>query len=298
MPTFLSRRERFTIVGSTNDVVRAWLDSGTPEVCLAVADEQSAGRGRAGRSWYAPRGGGLLLSLGFRPIWLSPGHAWRLAALTSLAMAGAGEEVAGLRPRAISLKWPNDLFAAGRRGPAKVAGVLGETDGLGTHDPRAIIGIGVNGDWREADFPDLLAAGMTSLREAGGGHPLDHGALLESFVERLQVAVNALRAGRYDSADWMARQLTTGRLCTLEYPDSSRETVMATGVDADSGALLVESRDDPGDRRAILSGEIRHVRVAGQPRIPDGQPGIADEQELRSPATVVGAHRGRTGGEV
>ena len=73
---------------------------------------------------------------------------------------------------------------------------------------------------------------------------------------------------------------------------------MATGVDADSGALLVESPDDPGERRAILSGEVRHVRVAGQPRMPDGQPGIAGEQDLRSPAAAVSAHRGRTGGEV
>jgi BirA family biotin operon repressor/biotin-[acetyl-CoA-carboxylase] ligase len=298
MPTFLSRRERFTIVGSTNDVVRAWLDSSTPEVCLAVADEQSAGRGRAGRSWYAPRGGGLLLSLGFRPLWLSPGHAWRLAAVTSLAMAGAGEEVAGLRPRAISLKWPNDLFAAGRNGPAKVAGVLGETDGLGTDDPRAIIGIGVNGDWREADFPELLAADMTSLREAGGGHPVDHGALLESFVQRLEAGVNALRAGRFDSADWIARQLTTGRSCMLEFADSSRQKAMATGVDPDSGALLVESPDDQGEPRAILSGEVRHVRMAREPGIRAGQRGIADEQERRSPATAGSAPRGRTGGEV
>src|SRR3989442_2016074 len=104
-------------------------------------------------------------------------------------MAGAGEEVAGLRPRAISLKWPNDLCGAGRTGPAKLAGVLGETDGLGTDDPRAIIGIGVNGDWREADFLNLLTADMTSLREAGGGHPPHPGSLLEASLQRPQGAL-------------------------------------------------------------------------------------------------------------
>ena len=67
-PPFIARRERFAVVGSTNDVVREWLAGGTPEVCLAVADEQTAGRGREGRTWTAPAGGALLLSLGFRPI--------------------------------------------------------------------------------------------------------------------------------------------------------------------------------------------------------------------------------------
>ena len=59
---FFSRQERFAVVGSTNDVVRGWLESGTAEVCLAVADEQSAGRGRAGRTWLAPKGAALLLT--------------------------------------------------------------------------------------------------------------------------------------------------------------------------------------------------------------------------------------------
>ena len=57
---FFSRQERFARVESTNDIVRGWLAGGTPEVCLAVADEQSAGRGRIGRSWISPAGSGLL----------------------------------------------------------------------------------------------------------------------------------------------------------------------------------------------------------------------------------------------
>ena len=109
MADFLARQERFASVGSTNDVVRDWLAAGTPEVCLAVADEQTAGRGRDGRSWVAPAGSALLLSLGFRPDWLAPTDTWRLAATTSLAMADAAEEVAGLPDRSLRLKWPNDL---------------------------------------------------------------------------------------------------------------------------------------------------------------------------------------------
>ena len=139
---FLSRQEHFPLVGSTNDVVRGWLAGGTPEVCLAVADQQSAGRGREGRSWQAPSGAALLASLGFRPTWLPPERAWRLAAVTSLAMAEAAEEVAELETGTIRLKWPNDLIVE-RRGvetdwrPLKVAGVLGETDALG-YRPRGV----------------------------------------------------------------------------------------------------------------------------------------------------------------
>src|SRR5690242_3630099 len=109
MPGSISRLERFAVVGSTNDVVREWLADGTPEVCVAVAERQTAGGGGAGRAWTAPAGAALLLSIGFRPTWLRPEHLWRLAAITSIAMADAGEEAAALPARSILLKWPNDL---------------------------------------------------------------------------------------------------------------------------------------------------------------------------------------------
>ena len=279
--TFLSRRERFSIVGSTNDVVRAWLSDGVPEVCLAVADEQSAGRGREGRSWYAPKGTSLLLSMGFRPSWLPAAETWRLAAVVSLAMAGAGEEVAGLRPGAVRLKWPNDLYAESGDMAAKLGGVLGETHGIGTDDPRAIIGLGINADWRPSDFPPDLADQMTSLRAIGGDHPIDHAALLEAFVERVESGIGALRVGRFDAAEWMARQLTTGRVCWLEQPDGRVLPVRAVGVDDETGALIVESvegedeeeqvsaasRHEPADEeghhgaRRIHSAAVQHVRL-------------------------------------
>jgi BirA family biotin operon repressor/biotin-[acetyl-CoA-carboxylase] ligase len=273
MPDFLSRQERFATIGSTNDVVRTWLAEGTPEVALAIADEQTAGRGRDGRSWIAPPGAALLLSLGFRPTWLPAGQAWRLAATTSLAMADAAEEVAGLPDRAIRLKWPNDLVIetlglAVPIAPAepdavrKVAGVLGETDGLGTDDPRVVVGIGIDTEWAAADFPPDLADTMTSLREASHGRPIDHVALLDAFLGRLEVRIEALRGGRFDVADWTERQLTTGRDVTLTDPDGSSRVVRALGVDAASGALVIEDATADGGERLVVVGEIRHVRLA------------------------------------
>lgn len=271
---FPARIERFDEVGSTNDVVAGWLRDGTPEVCLAVADRQTAGRGRLGRSWSAPGGAALLLSAGFRPAWLAPERLWRLPAIVALAMADAAEQVAGLAEGTIRLKWPNDLVvAAGRShrpigggsviGPEtpivvrKLAGILGESDGLGTSDPRVVVGIGVNADWAREDFPPELADDMTSLRDASGGRPIDREELLQAFLDRLETRVEALRGGYFDIAGWSSRQLTSGRRVRLELPDGTSELVRAIAVDALTGALVVE-----GDRQVVV-GEIRHLRVAG-----------------------------------
>jgi BirA family biotin operon repressor/biotin-[acetyl-CoA-carboxylase] ligase len=261
MATLLARRERFDRVASTNDVVRAWLAEGTPEVALAVADEQTAGRGREGRPWTAPPGAALLLSLGFRPTWLAPEQAWRLAAVISLTMAAAAEAVAGLPARTIRLKWPNDLVVDGPDGPRKLAGVLGETDGLGSADPRVVVGLGINADWPAADFPTELAGSMTSLREVAGGRPIARRALLDAFLVRLESSIVDLREGAFDEAGWCRRQLTTGRTIRLELAGGT-ETLQALGVDAVSGALIVEDPAAPGGERSVLVGEIVHVRLA------------------------------------
>jgi BirA family biotin operon repressor/biotin-[acetyl-CoA-carboxylase] ligase len=281
----LSRVERFASIGSTNDEVRAWLADGLPEVAVAVADEQTAGRGRHGRSWTAPPGAALLLSLGFRPAWLEPERTWRIPATVALAMADAAEDAAGLPVGAVRLKWPNDLVvevggpkallvgeptaagaAARLAAPLelrKLAGVLGESDGLGSADPRVVVGIGINADWPRADFPPELASIMTSLHDASGGRPIDREALLEAFLDRLEARVEALRAGYFDIAGWTERQATTGRLVLLEAPDGGvSPAVLAVGVDAASGALVVEDAAGSAGERHVHAGEVLRVRLA------------------------------------
>lgn len=269
MTDFLARQERFAVVGSTNDVVRAWLAEGTPEVCLAIADEQTAGRGRDGRTWSAQAGAALLLSLGFRPTWLAADRVWRLAATISLAMADAAEEVAGLADGAIRLKWPNDLVVEMPGGVRKLAGILGETTGLGGPDPRVVIGLGLNTDWAAADFPPELAASMTSLREASSGRPIDHVALLDAFLGRLEVRIEALRGGRFDVGDWTSRQLTSGRDVDMTAPDGVVSTVRALAVDSASGGLVIEDPDAPTGERLVLVGEVVRVRLVS-PTAPAG----------------------------
>ena len=260
-PPFIARQERFGQVGSTNDVVRDWLLAGEPDVCLAIADEQTAGRGREGRTWTAPPEAALLLSLGFRPSWLEPSRVWQLAASVSLAMAEAAEQIADQPPKTIRLKWPNDLVVETTGGIRKIAGVLGETDGLGSAHPFAIVGIGINADWAADDFPPELAETMTSLREVAG-RPVDRDALLGAFLTRLDVRLRAMRMGSFDARGWSGRQVTSGRLIRIEGPSGSAETVRALRTDTLTGALIVQDVvDDDAPTRELYTGDVVHVRL-------------------------------------
>ena len=264
MTAFPSRLERFSAVDSTQRVVREWLDSGMPEVCVAVADVQSAGRGRQGRTWSAPAGAALLVSVGFRPTWLPIPHAWRLGAIAALAMLDAAEDAAGLRDGTLWLKWPNDIVADGPDGRLlKVAGVLGETSLLGDTLDSAIVGIGVNGDWRARDFPPDLAPAMTSLFELSGGRPVERDTLLDAWLARLEPRYEALRDGIFDAGAWSTRQRTTGHRVEVE-TGGDLVAGIAGGVDPETGALLVDDRL-AGRRRAIGSGEVVRCRIVELP---------------------------------
>ncbi len=260
---FLARLERFASVDSTQRIVREWLAQGAREVCVAVADEQTAGRGRQGRSWQAPTGAALLASVGFRPTDLPIRHAWRLAAITALAMVEAAEEEAGLRDGELWLKWPNDIVAEGASGELlKLAGVLGESASDGGATSTAVIGIGINADWPAATFPLELRESMTSLSEFSGGRPVDRDALLAGWVARLEPRYAALRAGRFDAAEWARRQRTTGCAVDIDL-GADRIRAVATGVDPETGALLLRTGD--GEAKAIDSGEVVRCRVVELP---------------------------------
>jgi hypothetical protein len=95
---------------------------------------------------------------------------------------------------------------------------------------------------------------MTSLAELASG-PIDHDTLLTLFVDRLEPRVDDLRHGQFDGLGWSERQVTTDRDVDLVGVDGSRTTVNATGVDVETGALLV-------DGRSVFVGEIAHVRLS------------------------------------
>ncbi len=148
----------FGILKSTNDHAWRLADEGAPEGTVVIAEEQTAGRGRFGRSWSSPPGMGIWCSIIFRP-GLFPWEAPRMTMMAALAAARAIRASTGL---VVSLKWPNDVLIEGR----KICGILTELSADTDAVRFVITGIGLNVHQHEDDFPAALRDKATSLRMA------------------------------------------------------------------------------------------------------------------------------------
>jgi len=249
---------RFETIDSTNRWVLEQSRAGAPEGLVAVAEHQAAGRGRRGRSWDAPPGSSLLVSVLLRPgSWGPRGRGSRGAAITperlplltmaaGLALLDAVGAVAGVDA---ALKWPNDLVVGDR----KLAGLLAEAEVSGTGEVRTVVlGVGCNVNQRA--FPADLAETATScVLEAG--HEVAREALLMSFLDALERRLAALDSV---ALDYRARLATLGRVVRVDLGDGVLE---GTAVDVDpDGRLEVERRD--GSRVKVAVGDVVHLRPA------------------------------------
>ena len=239
-----SRILYFTSIGSTNDIALALAAEGTSEGAAVIADAQTAGRGRRGRSWFSPDASGLYVSVVLEPEPSSESASGdRGRALVTLAAGVAIAEgiqtASGLR---VDIKWPNDLLA----GPRKLAGILAEASGA-----RVVVGYGINVG--HTVYPSELADRATSL-EAELGRPVDRVRLCVETLVALARRYDDLRSARFDASldAWRERAPgCRGRRITWETPAGARTGVTA-GID-DRGALLVTS----GERiERIVSGEV------------------------------------------
>ncbi len=212
------------------------------------ADRQRCGRGQHGRVFASPAGG-LYCSLILRP------HLdiQRLSLVTLAAGVGcclAVEEVAALQPR---LKWPNDLYLAGR----KLAGILTET-GTITHpvtSPPVVIGIGMNVNTRAADLPPELQKSTVSLLEHTGRR-FDPDRLLEVMVRQVMDAVALLEEDPGTLlARWRMRDYLVSRQVEL-VPADPPILGRALGLAAD-GRYRILTRD--GREHHVLAGSLRLV---------------------------------------
>ncbi len=186
------------LLGSTNDEAFRRALEGAPEGLVVVAEAQSAGRGRHGRSWLDSPGQSLLFSILLAPSIPLPSYPLLALALAG-AIAEAGREV--VRREAVggepmSVKWPNDVIHRGR----KLCGVLAESRSLAPGKaPLLMIGAGVNGNQLANDFPPEIRERATSLRIAAGGRHVDLAAFFESALARYAEAL-ALARGRDSGA--------------------------------------------------------------------------------------------------
>jgi BirA family biotin operon repressor/biotin-[acetyl-CoA-carboxylase] ligase len=263
----ISALEHYTSIGSTNDRARELAALGTPEIALVVADEQLAGRGRQGRSWYTPPGTALAFSLLTRPA-IAAQHAMRLTMLAGLAAVEGIEWATGLR---LDLKWPNDVVIlitdqsalndeqASATQPSandprpttrKIGGILTECVFQGDDIAYAVIGIGLNVN---VDFSQQieLRETATSLMHLAG-REIDRWAVLKAvvaaFIDRYAWLADADRLREA----WAARLINVRQPIRVSLNNHIVEGY-AEGVDAD-GALLLRTEDQHVQR--LLAGDV------------------------------------------
>jgi len=218
-------------LGSTNDRAGELARGGAPQGTLVIADEQTAGRGRSGRSWHTPAGSGLALSLVLRPVGLASRE---IAAIGMIGAMGSIEALAelGLQPE---LKWPNDVLLDG----AKVGGILAEASWTGSDLDHVILGIGINvskAPLPEVEFP------ATSV-EQSLGKPVSREALLLRVLAQTDRWYGRLLDGTAHP-DWEARLAYRGKRVAIS--NGSGERVgLVLGLTPSAGIRMAIEEDEP-----------------------------------------------------
>jgi BirA family biotin operon repressor/biotin-[acetyl-CoA-carboxylase] ligase len=215
-----------------------------------VADRQTAGRGRLDRTWEAPPGSSLLVSLLLRPK-LLPTHVHSTTMAAAVAASDACEEVAGFRPL---LKWPNDIVVGDR----KLGGLLAEAELKGDAVDAVVVGMGLNVNW------DMPPPGLEDIAVAASeiaGRPVDREALLSHFLDRFEEHYSALvEPGGWRGTLLNYRRLssTLGKDVRVELGDEAftGRAVEITG----EGHLLVKTAGS--EVRRVPAGDVVHLRPA------------------------------------
>lgn len=247
----------FGEIDSTNTWLLAEARAGAAEGLTAVADHQTAGRGRLDRRWEAAPGSALLASVLLRPV-LEPGALHLVTALVALSALDACEQTAGVD---VGIKWPNDLVVD----DAKLAGILAEADPSAPGGPpgsvAVVVGIGLNiavpglraASWPATCLADLVAAGRGSAVPTRD----ELLAALLGVLERRRPELDGTDGRRGLAADLRRRCVTLGRAVRVELPGS---VLVGTATDlTDDGLLVVKTADG---RRVVAAGDIVHLRPA------------------------------------
>lgn len=225
---------------STQTVLHRLAADGAPEGTVVVADHQTRGRGRYGRSWVASPGRALLASILLRPA-LPPPRLGEIGLAAAVAAADALETTAGV---AVRIKWPNDLLV----GSKKVAGILAEAALEGAGGGYVALGVGINVSQGPEEFPSELRGRATSLALAGG-RPVGREALLAALLAELEVRYRTLSTEGFPPIReaWLARAVLGQRVV---YGGGE-----GVAVDlAPDGGLIVRNGD--GRLTTIVSGEV------------------------------------------
>ncbi len=233
---------------STNNVALGLIADGAPHGTVILAEEQTMGRGRFGRTWYSEKSSGIYTSIIVRPP-LSPAAA---AVLTLIAGVAAHHAVGGVTGLPVDIRWPNDLLVNGK----KVCGILTEMSAELDRLHGVVLGIGINVNHREMP-PELKAIG-TSLRMEGG-KAYSRAQILVSLLKELERRYRTLlsEGGGAIASEW-ARSSSYAEGKRIRVLSNSGE-FQATTAGLDPGGALRLRRDD-GREELLVSGEIVEVK--------------------------------------
>ena len=222
----------FETVDSTNNEAKRRIRNGAAKEFLIVAEEQTAGRGRQGKTFYSPAKTGIYMSLTVYP---AENNTVGITAAAAVAVCRAIERFS---PEKTKIKWVNDVYSGGR----KICGILCESLKNAEGKTAVVIGIGIN--IKTANFPGYV--------ENGGciGTEIERAALVAAVTDELYKTVFSGTESFIE--EYRARSMLTGRKITFS-ENGVIKTATAVGIDSRCGLEVVL---DNGERRVLVSGEI------------------------------------------
>lgn len=234
-----------TALGSTNDLAKDLALRGAPEGTVVVTEEQTAGKGRRGRSWLAPSKTNLLFSILLRPA-LSPNRVFSLTMALALAALEAIEGETGLL---CMIKWPNDLYVGSR----KLAGILTEFAGKDRQVDWVVLGLGLNVNWCPEEGKGGSRFSATSIF-AETQEKFARNGLLVQILKQFESHHERLLSGGGDDLyrKWNEYSLVLGKEVVIE-SEERRISGKAVRID-ENGALILE--DERGRVHVITHGDV------------------------------------------
>ncbi len=220
---------RFGKIDSTNSYLLRLGEKGFPEGTVAVADEQTSGRGRFGRKWQAEPLSSLLFSILLRPTFLNRDEVFILTFSAAVAVADAVESVAGVKSE---LKWPNDILFRGR----KLCGILLESNFEGDKLNHVVLGVGLNVN--QTLFPDEISASAVSLSMIAG-RSFDREEVLSSILFSFNDIYESLKAKDFYSImkRWRDRSSMFGK--RIKFNVAGKEFEGTLDEVGDDGAVSI-----------------------------------------------------------
>ncbi|MDD5259412.1 MAG: biotin--[acetyl-CoA-carboxylase] ligase [bacterium] len=240
----------FPSIDSTNNFAKKLAQSGAPEGTLVLAEMQTQGKGRLGRSWFSPAGGSICFSLVLRPEVL-PAYAQRFTLMAGIAVAAAIKKVCGA---AIQLKWPNDLVIAGKGTYLKVGGILTEMGAESDRVNYLVTGIGLNVNIDKNKFPAELRSKVTSLKaQVPGNLPVVRVKLLQQILLELERYYKRFLAGDWKNIvhEYRSFEILAGKNVKIR---QGEEIISGKVIEIDAeGRLVLKSKNQVF---RVIAGEV------------------------------------------